>query len=194
MEDNKVKATSQNKAPVKKSARPAQKPVVKKSVSDAKKAALAKRGSAHPTARRSASEVTSFKIVTEKGKEKKPFPWTTVLASVCFTVMFLFLMLNYTSLDKLKDEVIRQDKVITELSDKKEKLEEQVAKKDTLDEITQYAEELGMVRKEEIEGQYYIDLNTDDEVNITEYKDENENGIGVLLTGVGNVIKDFFGG
>lgn len=196
MENNKVRTTSQNKAPIKKSAPVSSaKPVVRKTVSKAKKTALAKRGSAHPTARRSASEVTSFKIITEKKKEKKPFPWTTVLAAICFTVMFLFLMLNYTSLDRLKDEVVRQDKVITELSDKKEKLEERVNKKDNMDEITKYAEnELGMVKKEEVEGQYYIDLNTDDEVNITEYEDENENGIGVLLTGVGNVIKDFLGG
>lgn len=176
-----------NQAPVKRTP-------VKKVPTSAKKAVVAKKMASHPTARRSASEVTNFKIITKKEQEKKPFPWTTVLAAVCFTVLFLFMMLNYTSLDKLKDEVVRQDKVITELADKKDKLEERVAKRDNLDEITKYAEnELGMVKKEEVEGQYYIDLNTDDEVNITEYEDENENGLGVLLTGVGNVIKDFFG-
>jgi len=173
---------------------PATKRAVKKVPVTAKKAVVAKKMAAHPTARRSASEVTNFKIITEKEKVKKPFPWTTVLAAICFTVLFLFMMMNYTALDELKDDVIRQDKQIAELSDKRDKLEDKVAKRDNLDEITKYAEnELGMVKKEEVEGQYYIDLNTDDEVNITEYEDENENGLGVLLTGVGNVIKDFFG-
>lgn len=159
-----------------------------------KKVVATKKMSSHPTARRSAAEVTNFKIVTEKEKVKKPFPLTTVVAAFCFTVLFLFMILNYISLDELKDEVVKQDKVITQLSDQKSKLEEKVAKRDNLDEITKYAEnELGMVKKDEVEGQYYIDLNTDDEVKITEYEDEVENGLGVLLTGVGNVIKDFFG-
>jgi cell division protein FtsB len=183
MEQKRVPTPANNKAPV------------KKVPTATKKAVVTKKMASHPTARRSASDVTNFKIITEKKKEKKPFPWTTVLAAVCFTVLFLFMMLNYTALDELKDEVVRQDKVIAELSDKKDKLEDSVTKKDNLDEITKYAEnELGMVKKEEVEGQYYIDLNTDDEVNITEYEDETENGLGVLLTGVGNVIKDFIGG
>ena len=157
-------------------------------------AVVSKRAASHPVAHRTIEEFTEYDIITKKDKEKKPFPITTVAAAICFTVMFLFLVMNYTSLDELKDEVVRQDKLITQLTDKRNKLEEKVAKKDNLDEITKYAEnELGMVKKEEVElSPYYIDLNTDDEVQITEYEDKTENGLGVLLTGVGNVIKDFF--
>lgn len=152
--------------------------------------------SAHPTVRRSASEFTSIKIVTKKKDgEKKPFPWTTVITAACFTVLFLFMMMNYISLDNLSDEVNEQNTVINALSDEKNKLEDKLAKKDNLDEITKYAEnELGMVKKDEAKGEYYIEIKTDDEVQINEYEDENENGLGVLLTGAGNVIRNFFGG
>lgn len=161
-----------------------------------KNAVIARKKSAHPTVRRSASEFTSIKIVTKKKDgEKKPFPWTTVFTAACFTVLFLFMMMNYISLDKLSDEVNRQNTVINTLSDEKGKLEDKLAKKDNLDEITKYAEnELGMVKKDDAKGEHYIDINTDDEVKISEYEDETENGIGVLLTGAGNVLKEFFGG
>lgn len=157
-------------------------------------AVASQKNSAHPIAHRSVADIPKLDIITKTNKEKKPFPLATVAAVICFTFMFLFLVMNYTTLDELKDEVVRQDKQITQLTEKKDKLEEKVAKKDNLDEITKYAEnELGMVKKEEVEfGPYYIDLNTDDEVQITEYEDETENGLGVLLTGVGNVLKGFF--
>lgn len=161
-----------------------------------KNVVVSRKVSAHPTVRRSASEFTSIKIVTKKKDgEKKPFPWTTVFTAACFTVLFLFMMMNYISLDKLSDEVNNQNTIINTLSDEKGKLEDKLAKKDNLDEITKYAEnELGMVKKDNAKGEHYIDINTDDEVKISQYKDENENGLGVLLTGAGNVLKEFFGG
>lgn len=162
----------------------------------AKNAVTARKMSSHPTVRRSASEFTHLKIVTQKKDgEKKPFPWTTVFTAICFTVLFLFMMMNYIALDDLNEEVAEQNQTINALTDEKEKLEDKLAKKDNLDEITKYAENnLGMVKKDEVKGEYHIDINTDDEIKITEYKDERENGLGVLLTGAGNVIKEFFGG
>lgn len=161
-----------------------------------KNVAVTRKMSSHPTVRRTASDFTSIKIVTKrKDGEKKPFPWTTVITAVCFTVLFLFMMMNYISLDNLSDKVAEQNTVINNLSDQKNKLEDRLAKKDNLDEITKYAEnELGMVKREDAKGEYYIDIKTDDEVQINRYDDENENGLGVLLTGAGNIIRKFFGG
>lgn len=160
------------------------------------KAVTSRRKSAAPVARRSASEITSLKIVTRKSDgEKKPFPWTTVITAVCITVMFLFTMMNYIALDTLSDEVEDQNTVINNLCDEREKLEDKLAKKDNLDEIARYAEnELGMVKKESANDTYYIEIKTDDNVQINRYEDENENGLGVLLNGAGNIIKSFFGG
>lgn len=145
-----------------------------------------------PTVRRSTTDI-KFKIVTKKVATKKPFPIQLVASSFAFTLMFLFLLINYATLDQLKDEVESRDKVIEELTIKRDRLEEMVTIKDNYEEIANYAEqELGMVRKDEIENQYYIDIHKQDDVVITEYDDEPENGIGVLLTGVGNVLKNFF--
>lgn len=161
-----------------------------------KNVALSRKMSSHPTARRTTSDFTSIKIVTKKKDgEKKPFPWTTVITAVCFTVLFLFMMMNYISLENLSDEVAEQNTVINNLSDQKNKLEDRLAKKDNYDEITKYAQnQLGMVKKDETDGEYYIDIKTDDEVQINRYEDENENGLGVLLTGAGNILRKFFGG
>lgn len=157
---------------------------------------LQKKMSSHPAARRTTSDFTNIKIVTKKkGGEKKPFPWTTVITAACFTVLFLFMMMNYISIDNLSEEVSEQNAVINDLSDRKSKLEDRLAKKDNLDEITKYAEnELGMVKKDEAKGEYFIDIKTDDEVKINHYEDENENGIGVILSGAANILKKFFGG
>ena len=106
------------------------KPANKAPVSNRQKtgAVVSKKQAAHPVARRTIADIPKLDIVTKRDEVKKPFPYATVLAAICFTVMFLFLVMNYTSLDELKDEVIRQDKQITQLTDKKHKLEEKVAK------------------------------------------------------------------
>lgn len=171
------------------------KAVVSEHTAERGKAVVSRKKAAVPTARRSASEITSLKIVTKKNDgEKKPFPWTTVITAVCLTVMFLFMMMNYIELDTLSDQVEDQNTVINNLCDEREKLEDKLAKEDNLDEIARYAEnELGMVKKESANDAYYIEIKTDDNVQINRYEDENENGLGVLLTGAGNIIKSFFG-
>lgn len=152
----------------------------------------ARKTAQHPVARRTASEVAGFKIITRKKYgDKKPFPHAAVFAAVCFTVLFLFMMINYISLEKLNDEVLENNNTINRLVKEKSGLEDKRAKRDNLDEITKYAvNELGMVKGAE-KGEY-IDIHPRDNININYYEDENENTLGVLLTGAGNVIKSFF--
>ena len=171
-------------------------PAAKTKTAASSKAVTARKNNVHPVARRTAEEVTRVVIETKKDPgERKPFPLTTVFTCICFTALLLFMIMNYTALDKLKDRVVEQEGRISSLTDQRDKLSEKLAKKENLDEITKYAEnELGMVKKDEIEDQYYIDLNSGDEVNITTYEEEDENGLGVLLTGAGNIIKEFFKG
>lgn len=161
---------------------------------NAKNGAMTRKMSAHPTARRRASDLTNITIVTKKKEtEKKPFPWTTVFTAVCFTVMFLFMMMNYIALDDLNDEVSSRASVIEKLTEEKNMLATQVEKMDTIEEIQAYAEnELGMIGVDGAAEEYYIDIHAKDEVEINHYEDEVENGIGTLLTGAGNVLKEFF--
>lgn len=154
-----------------------------------------RKNSAHPAAKRSASELRNITIVTKKKEtEKKPFPWTTVFTAVCFTVMFLFMMMNYITLDDLNDQVSERADKIDMLIEERDKLETKLAKKDTIEEVQAYAEnQLGMTAGDGTVEEYYIDIHTDDEVEINQYEDKTENGIGTLLTGVGGVLKDFWG-
>lgn len=171
-------------------------PATKTKAAASSRAVVARKNAARPVARRTTEEFTSVVIETKKDpSERKPLPISTIVAAVCFTAMLLFMIMNYTALDELKDRVVEQESRISTLTDQRDKLSEKLAKKDNLDEITKYAEnELGMVKKDEIKDQYYIDLNSGDEVNITTYEEETENGLGVLLTGAGSIIKEFFGG
>ncbi len=164
----------------------------------AKRTAVAKRAnSARPVMRRNTAELHNIHIETKKKThdEKKPFPVSVVVMSVCFTVLFLFMMINYISLEKLNKELYSQETVIEDLKIEKSKLEEKLEKRDTPEEIREYAEnELGMVKETETDApQYYIDLKKEDKIEMTKHEDEAENGLGTLLTGIGGVIGSFFG-
>lgn len=163
---------------------------------DAKKVEIGRRATSHPVAKRSTSNFNNIQIVTrKKEEEKKPFPWTTVFTAVCFTVMFLFMMMNYITLDDLSAQVKQRSDKIDMLITENDKLETQVAKKDTVEEIQQYAEnELGMTKSNGTAEEYHIEIHTKDDVEINKYEDEVENGIGTLLAGAGSVIISFFGG
>ncbi len=162
----------------------------------AKKVVPARKSAAHPAAKRSTSDLTNITIVTKKKEtEKKPFPWTTVFTAACFTIMFLFMMMNYITLDDLNDQVNERSARIDSLIEERDKLETKVAKMDTVEEIQTYAEnELGMTKVDGTVDEYYIDIHTKDEVEINQYEDEVENGIGTLLAGAATVVKGFFGG
>lgn len=160
-----------------------------------KKAELVRKTSSRPAAKRSTADLTNIQIVTKKKKtEKKPFPLTTVFTSVCFTCLFLFMMLNYIALDDLNDKVDERSDTIMELREQREELERKVTLNENYNEIAEYAENnLGMVTGEGNFEQYYIDIHKGDDVKISKYEDESENGLGTLLTGAGSVLRKFFG-
>lgn len=156
---------------------------------------LAERKGVHPTPIRNASRPTKIYIETKKiaDSEKTPFPWTTVFFATVLTAMLLFTVMNYVKLDGLKNEVVARSDRIDELTKERDRLEEAVNKVDYL-EIRDYAvNQLGMVDETDEAETYYIDVNGKDEVLIYEYEDKPENGIAMLLTGAGNVLKSFFG-
>lgn len=158
--------------------------------------ALAGRKGVHPTPIRNASRPTKIYIETKKiaDSEKTPFPWSTVFLSVALTAMFLFAVMNYVTLDSLKGEIAVRSDRIDELIREKDRLETAVEKMNNTEEIRDYAvNNLGMIGDTNEVETYYIDIHGKDEVLIYEYEDKPENGIAVLLTGVGNVLKSFFG-
>ncbi len=157
---------------------------------------LAERKGVPLTSRRNVKLPTRISIETKKkdSREKRPFPWSTVFLSVTLTAMFLFAIMNYVILDTLNDEITARSDRLDELIREKDRLETAVEKMNNVEEIREYAvNNLGMIGDTSEAETYYIDIHGKDEVMIYEYEDEPENGIAVLLTGVGNVLKGFFG-
>lgn len=166
----------------------------KPTAKSAKNVPVARKVSAHPAARRSTTDLTNIKIVTKKKEtEKKPFPVATVALSICFTVLFLFMMMNYIALDDLSSRVEENNDTIMALKEEDAELERKVAVNDSPTAIKEYAENnLGMVNGDGNMEHYYVDIHGKDDVEINHYEDEQENGIGTLLTGAGSVLRKFF--
>lgn len=135
----------------------------------------------------------SFKVTTRKKEEKKPFPFAMVFTTAAFTLLFLFMMLNYVELDKYNSQIADLKSEMTDLKTEEDKLRVKLERRDDLVYIEEYAlNQLGMVKAEELET-YYVDIKAEDKADIITYEDGKESGIGVLLSGVGQTIRSFFG-
>lgn len=135
--------------------------------------------------------VRAPRIINVKKKDKTPFPWSIVFTALILTSMFLFMMMNYAEVDKYRSEITELDNKITTMTKTQTDLEVKLSNKYDLDEIRNYAEnELGMVKKETLRSQY-ISIGQDDKSEMKSYDDGEEGGFGYLLTGLGEVIRDF---
>ncbi len=138
--------------------------------------------------------VRSVEVVNVKKKDKSPFPWSILFTALILTSLFLFMMMNYAEVDKYRSEITELDNKISTLNKTQTELEVKLSNKYDLDDIRDYAEnELDMVKKETLRSQY-ISIDQIDRTEMTEYDDGEEGGFGFLLTGLGEVIRDFFGG
>ena len=116
-----------------------------------------------------------------------------VFTTAAFTLLFLFMMLNYVELDKYNSQIADLKSEMTDLKTEEDKLRVKLERRDDLVYIEDYAlNQLGMVKAEELET-YYVDIKAEDKADIITYEDTKESGIGVLLSGVGQTIRSFFG-
>ena len=135
--------------------------------------------------------VRAVKVVNVRKKDKTPFPWSIVFTALILTSLFLFMMMNYAEVDKYNSEINELDNKIGTLEKTQKDLDDKLSKKYNLEDIQKYAtDELGMVKKETLRSQY-ISIGQDDKTEMKVYDDGEEGGIGFLLTGLGEVIKDF---
>ena len=138
--------------------------------------------------------VREVKIVSIKKEDKKPFPWSVIFVALILTAMFLFMMMNYAEVDKYRSEIAELDNKLAAMEKTQDNLEVTLSNKYNLADIKDYAEnELGMVTKDKLRS-HRITLEQDDRVEMNEYDDGEEGGGGFLLAGLGEVIRDFFGG
>lgn len=134
--------------------------------------------------------VRAPRIVNVKKKDKAPFPWAMVFVALLLTGMFLFMMMNYAEVDKYRSEINDINNKLDTMEKTKDELEVEYSNKYNIGEIEKYArEELGMTN---IEGEYHIITpEHEDRTEMQNYDDGEEGGIGFLLTGFGEIFRDF---
>lgn len=132
------------------------------------------------------------KVVTIKKENKAPFPWSIVVVAALFTALFLFMMMNYAEVDKYRSEIASLDSQIATMQKNQGELEVELSNKYDLTEIGEYAsKQLGMVPGNQIVNRKVVTVEQDDKTEMHSYDDGEETGFGFLLTGFGEIFRDF---
>ncbi len=125
-------------------------------------------------------------------KKSSPFPISFILGIVTLTALVLFLMMNYAEVDKYNSSIAELKSQLTDLQKEADKLEQRLDRKDDLIYVEEYASEnLGMVKSTDLQ-RVNVTLIGKDDSDIYKYDDGQEGGLGVLLSGFGKIIRDFF--
>jgi cell division protein FtsL len=155
---------------------------------------VAKRTNGAVSAKRASNmhAVRAPRVVNVPKKDKAPFPWSVVVVATIMTGLFLFMMMNYAEVDKYRSEINELDNKITAMKSTRDELEVDLANKYDLEEVKQFAEENGMVEGAKLDkDKQYVTIQPEDKTEMKNYDDGDEGGLGFLLTGLGEVIKDF---
>lgn len=130
-------------------------------------------------------------IIETKKKNKKPLPVGAIFTIAVMTLLFIFLLMNYAEIDNYNREVATLKDQLTDLQKNADKLEQRLDKKNDLVFFEEYAvDKLGMVKASEL-TRINITALPENTGEAFRYDDE-RTGIGVLLSGFGAVIRDFF--
>lgn len=136
--------------------------------------------------------VRAPRIVNVKKQDKAPFPWSMLFVSLLLTGMFLFMMMNYAEVDKYNSEITELNSKLNSMEKTQDELEVQLSNKYDIGEIEKYAtDELGMTKNIPDSNIHIITTEQEDKTEMYSYDDGEEGGFGFLLTGLGEVIKDF---
>ena len=106
--------------------------------------------------------------------------------------MFLFMMMNYAEVDKYRSEITELNNKLAAMEKTQDELEVTLSNKYDIGEIEKYAtEELGMTKTIPESNVHIITTEQEDKTEMHTYDDGEEGGFGFLLTGLGEVIRDF---
>ncbi len=131
-------------------------------------------------------------VIETKKKDKKPLPIGSIFTIAVTTLLFIFLLMNYAEIDNYNSEIASLKDELTELQKSAEKLSQRLDRKNNLIYFEDYAvNELGMVKSSELTR---INITTLPENTgaAFRYDDYERGGFGLLLSGFGEVLKNFF--
>ncbi len=133
--------------------------------------------------------ITRSGIATVRKKEKTPFPVSFVLTVAVMTVLVLYTIINYAEINTFKNEISQLKTEMSELRKTETRLQNQLNFRYSEADIENVAaNELGMVKSSELERKY-VDLTNDDKTEIVRRE---EKGFGLLLSSIGEAIRDLF--
>ncbi len=154
---------------------------------------VVKRSKSSTTRRSSLHAVRAPRVINLKKKDKTPFPWSVVISAFVMTALFLFMMMNYAEVDKYRSEIGDINGKLATLEKTQDDLEVELSNKYDLAEVEKYAtENLGMTKNILESNIHIITTEREDRTEMHTYDDGEEGGFGFLLTGLGEVIGDFF--
>ncbi|MBQ6183153.1 MAG: septum formation initiator family protein [Clostridia bacterium] len=131
-------------------------------------------------------------VIEHRKKSKTPLPLGIIFTICAVTLLFVFLVMNYAEVDSYNAQIAELRDELTELQKTASKLKVRLEKKNDLVEIEEYAtDELGMVKAAGL-TRINITALPENGGDTYKYDDGDENGIGVLLAGFGEVFRDFF--
>ena len=145
-------------------------------------------------ARRHAVRQPRFITVRKQRQERKPLPIGLLLVLVVITVLFLFMMMNYAEIDQYNSQIRDLRNEVASLQAEQKKLDVRLENRDDRSVYETFAvEQLGMVKADSL-NKYFVALSPDDKTVIMEYDDGEDSGAGYLLSGLAEVVRDFFAG
>ncbi len=140
------------------------------------------------------SIVAMHTVVVEK---KYAFPMSVVLIAACFTVLIMAIITTSVQINEITSENATLQRTYTELVNEENELRLLLETRDDLRVVETVAkEELGMVKKDQVE-RYYLTVHKEDRIEIIEDKKEADSGMfdGIMSFGGSLVerIRGFFG-
>lgn len=139
----------------------------------------------------SKNAVRRVMVIESKKQNKKPLPVGVIFTIAVTTLLFIFLIMNYAEIDRNNREVASLKDQLTQLQKAADKLSQRLDKKNDLVYFEDYAiEKLNMVKSADL-TQINITAKREDMGEAFRYDDE-RTGIGVLLAGIGDILREFF--
>ena len=126
-----------------------------------------------------------------KSKEKKPFPVSFIFTAVLFTLLIMFMILNYVMLNDYSIDVANLNDQLNELVQNEKELSLELTKKEDISSIEDIAKnEFGMVKSEKVTRKY-ISLEGADKTEILSDKSNDKNyPIFTAMSAIGNALSD----